>query len=135
MTEEQKPPVTGVYPSGPVAYPINATSYPSQSWITDPYEGVKSIEIKSIEIKSIESVLEERGTRYGSFDTHAKVTQEIKNALVHGASYSKLNDAMTESLEMIAHKMGRIVNGDPYYKDSWTDIIGYAKLVEQELKD
>ena len=35
---------------------------------------------------------------------------------------------------MIAHKMGRIVNGDPYYDDSWVDIVGYAQLVINELK-
>jgi len=34
---------------------------------------------------------------------------------------------------MIAHKIGRICNGNPAYKNSWTDIIGYTKLVEQTL--
>ena len=40
--------------------------------------------------------------------------------------------AMTSNL-MNAHKVARILNGDPTYPDSWTDIGGYAKLVEQEL--
>jgi len=35
-----------------------------------------------------------------------------------------------EALEMIAHKIGRILNGDPNYADSWHDIAGYAKLAE-----
>ena len=34
---------------------------------------------------------------------------------------------------MIFHKIGRIVNGDPNYADSWHDIAGYAKLVEDRL--
>jgi len=34
---------------------------------------------------------------------------------------------------MVAHKLGRIVNGDPNYVDSWTDIIGYTRLVEKRL--
>ena len=34
---------------------------------------------------------------------------------------------------MILHKIGRILNGDPNYADSWHDIAGYAKLVEDEL--
>lgn len=38
-----------------------------------------------------------------------------------------------EALEMIMSKMARIINGDPNYKDSWTDIIGYAKLIEKDL--
>lgn len=34
---------------------------------------------------------------------------------------------------MIAHKLGRIINGDPNYSDSWHDIAGYAKLVADRL--
>jgi len=36
---------------------------------------------------------------------------------------------------MIAHKIARIINGDPNHLDSWHDIAGYATLVEQELKN
>jgi hypothetical protein len=34
---------------------------------------------------------------------------------------------------MIAHKIGRILNGDPNYADSWIDIAGYAQLVADRL--
>ena len=82
---------------------------------------------------SIEKVLAERGTRYGEFDEHAFITQSIKRAMVNSPNWKRLSDDMKESLEMIAHKMGRILNGDPSYIDSWTDIVGYAKLVETDL--
>jgi hypothetical protein len=36
-------------------------------------------------------------------------------------------------MDMIMHKIGRIVNGDPDYADSWVDIAGYAKLVADRL--
>lgn len=39
-----------------------------------------------------------------------------------------------ECLEMIAHKIGRILNGDPNYGDSWRDISGYATLVADRLE-
>jgi hypothetical protein len=39
-----------------------------------------------------------------------------------------------ESLEMIAHKISRIVNGDANYMDSWVDIAGYAQLVIDKLQ-
>ena len=39
-----------------------------------------------------------------------------------------------EALDMIAHKIGRIINGDPDYADSWDDIAGYAKLVGDRLR-
>jgi len=38
-----------------------------------------------------------------------------------------------EALDMICHKIGRIVNGDPDYDDSWRDIAGYAQLVCDRL--
>lgn len=36
---------------------------------------------------------------------------------------------------MIAHKIARILNGDPDYDDSWVDIAGYATLVVKKLKN
>ena len=82
---------------------------------------------------SIEKVLAERGKRYGEFVEHAFITQSIKRAMVNSPNWKRLSDDMKEALEMIAHKMGRILNGDPRYIDSWTDIVGYAKLVEDYL--
>jgi hypothetical protein len=83
----------------------------------------------------ISATLQERGKRYGSFDGHAKVTQEIK-FIINKALYDRqktVTASMKESLDMIAHKIGRIVNGDPFYADSWIDIAGYAQLVADEL--
>lgn len=82
----------------------------------------------------IETVLDERGTRYGSFEGHARITQNIKRAMQDSPNWSKLSDAQKESLEMIAHKIGRILNGDPNYLDSWVDIEGYDHLVVQILQ-
>jgi hypothetical protein len=47
--------------------------------------------------------------------------------------YTKLSADQRESLDMIQHKIGRILCGDPDYADSWHDIAGYAMLVEQRL--
>ena len=82
---------------------------------------------------NIEKVLEERGKRYGEFTDHAFITQSIKRAMKNSSNWNHLSDDMKEALEMIAHKIGRILNGDLEYIDSWTDIIGYAKLVEDYL--
>ena len=81
----------------------------------------------------IDAVLAERGNRYGEFATHASITQEIKHAIRQGPRFTQLEDDMVEALDMIAHKIGRIVNGDPHYADSWVDIAGYAKLVADRL--
>jgi hypothetical protein len=84
---------------------------------------------------SIEETLEQRGKRYGKFTDHAQVTQDLKRvAANHLRSTGLLLAAdQQEALDMIFHKIGRIVCGDPNYADSWHDIAGYAKLVEDRL--
>lgn len=80
-------------------------------------------------------VLEERGARYGKFTGHAEVTQMLKTVIA--TALSKRNKTLApdqqEALDMICHKIGRIVNGDPDYDDSWRDIAGYSQLVTDRL--
>ena len=82
------------------------------------------------------ATLTERGSRYGSFVGHAAVTMSLKT-LIAEAMKSRTKVLMPdqqEALDMICHKIGRIVNGDPNYADSWVDIAGYAKLVSDRLE-
>jgi hypothetical protein len=81
----------------------------------------------------ISATLAERGDRYGSFEANARVTQALKRVLAESPNWTLLPDPMKEALEMTAHKISRILNGDPHYRDSWHDIIGYIKLVEDTL--
>lgn len=81
----------------------------------------------------IDSTLKERGSRYGDFAEHARITQSIKRAMANSRNWRNLPDDMKETLEMVAHKVGRILNGDPEYSDSWHDIIGYVRLIEKRL--
>lgn len=83
---------------------------------------------------SVDNTLEERGKMYGEFDSHAKITQEIKYAMQDSPNWNRLAHDQREALEMLAHKVGRILNGNPDYIDSWHDIIGYTRLVEQRLE-
>lgn len=84
-------------------------------------------------VSNVDKTLAERGSRYGSFVNHARITQNIKRAYRDSPNWEKLPDDMKESLEMNAHKVGRILNGDFNYTDSWHDISGYTKLVEDRL--
>ena len=82
-------------------------------------------------------VLTERGSRYGKFKDHAEITQKLKNQIADFRFLHKkppLAPDQQEALDMICHKIGRIVNGDPNYADSWTDIAGYAQLVADRLE-
>lgn len=84
-------------------------------------------------MSDINSTLEERGKRYGEFASHARITQSLKIAMRQTPNWRELSFDQIEALEMIAHKIGRILNGDPNYDDSWRDIAGYAQLVAQRL--
>jgi hypothetical protein len=83
----------------------------------------------------IQTTLDERGTRYGEFIGHAEITMELKNviSLYIIQRDKKLECDQLEALDMICHKIGRILNGDPDYADSWHDIAGYAQLVANRL--
>jgi hypothetical protein len=80
-------------------------------------------------------LLDERGKRYGNFLDHARVTQRLKTtAHQFAAEHNKRFDVdQAEALDMIFHKIGRVLNGDPNYADNWLDIAGYAKLVADRL--
>jgi hypothetical protein len=94
----------------------------------------------------INTILEERKKTHGDYTDHSRITQRIKaiiqdedlGAAEIGAN-SKLSDDQRETLDMIAHKIGRIMAGDPNVADHWDDIAGYAKLsadrVRMRLKD
>jgi hypothetical protein len=84
----------------------------------------------------IDETLDERAQDYGKFKDGAALMQGIKRLLAdHARVHNKtFADDQWEALEMIVHKMARIVNGNPDKVDSWTDIAGYAKLVADRLQ-
>ena len=83
----------------------------------------------------IEDVLTERGNRYGSFIDNARTTHFLKEQVRSSPAWPKMYADQREALDMICHKISRIVNGDPDYADSWIDIAGYATLVAERLKN
>ena len=82
----------------------------------------------------IEEVLNQRQSTYGSFTKNAEVSQMLKYFMTQGTNYKQMPVPHREALEMIVHKIARIVNGDPNYIDNWVDIIGYSQLVIKEIK-
>jgi hypothetical protein len=84
---------------------------------------------------NINETLENRGSKYGSFKNNANTTQFLKECFRTHPSWPMMSRSQRESLDMIAHKIARILNGDPDYDDSWVDIAGYATLVAKQLKE
>jgi hypothetical protein len=84
----------------------------------------------------IDGTLDERAQDYGKFKDGAALMQALKRTLAdHARIHNKtFSDDQWEALEMIVHKIGRIVNGNPDKVDHWVDIAGYAKLVADRLQ-
>ena len=82
---------------------------------------------------STEALITERGSRYGKFKYGADIMQSLKDTMRDVDGWNNLTASQKEALDMIQHKIGRILNGDPTYDDSWKDIAGYATLIVNEL--
>lgn len=92
-----------------------------------------TIHNKSSEAVDIASLITERGNKYGSFKDGAEIMRDLKNAMHSTDGWEKLSPSQQEALDMIQHKIGRVLNGDPNYDDNWKDIAGYATLIAEEL--
>ena len=84
----------------------------------------------------INALLAERERTHGDYATHALITQDLKRVINHhvGSLDRRLDDDMQETLDMIAHKIGRIIAGNAAEPDHWRDIAGYAQLVANRLE-
>lgn len=81
----------------------------------------------------VNEVLADREKGYGKFEDLASISQALKGAFRAWPNWDRLLQDQREALDMIAVKLGRILNGNPNYADSWIDIAGYAMLVADRL--
>lgn len=81
-----------------------------------------------------EALLAEREKTHGKYSQFALVTQGMKEMLEE-SRYAFLSPEHREAVDMILHKIGRIVTGDPNVKDHWDDIAGYATLGARYVRD
>lgn len=102
-------------------------------------------------MSNIETTLAERGARYGEFLGHAAITQALKSVM-RGTLLEDLGDEkfvadleaalapvkakwptlrcdVREGWEMVAHKLGRSLNGDAEWAENAHDGAGYLTLV------
>ena len=114
-----------------------ASSLISRSKLTDKQRTARTEKYFPDAAKvSVNRVLNARGQDYGKFRDSAGLMQGIKRLLAdHALRHNKVfADDQWEALEMIVHKIGRIVNGNPDVVDHWVDIAGYATLIADRLE-
>lgn len=83
---------------------------------------------------NINEMLDGRASRYGSFEGHAKIAQGLKRAMHDSPNWQCLTDVQKEGLEMVQHKIARMLNGDPSYLDNIVDIVGYSTLIKDVME-
>lgn len=79
----------------------------------------------------LDALLVERKKTHGEFSDHAEATQRMKEILHAYEGWLRMTVVEREAAEMIVHKLGRAVTGNPHFADHWQDIAGYALLVVQ----
>jgi hypothetical protein len=78
-----------------------------------------------------DALLDEREITHGPYAIKCEIIMAIMREIE--GYRGGLDDVQNVSLDMIIHKMGRILAGDPNHKDHWADIAGYATLVSKSL--
>lgn len=92
-------------------------------------------ELQASSKSQVTATLEEREGQYGSFADVARLSQQLQRVMRgKTAWYDSLLFDQREALQVIASKISRILNGDPYHIDSWHDIAGYATLIADRLR-
>ena len=79
------------------------------------------------------ATLNARAKTHGDYSEHAAVTQALKRVMQGSPNWSRLTPAQAEALDMVAHKIGRILAGDPNTHDHWFDLAGYATLAADRV--
>jgi hypothetical protein len=70
-----------------------------------------------------------RDHQHGGLDAVGITSQQIKDSMREGVNWetNSLHPAAKESLDMIAHKVARVLSGhNPHDSQHWEDIAGYA---------
>ena len=79
-------------------------------------------------------LLAERTSTHGGLAIQGGISQRLKQEARDAPNWTALGMDMREAIDMIQHKIARILAGDPTYVDHWDDIAGYARLVADRLR-
>ena len=82
----------------------------------------------------IAQMLEQRRNQHGDLIIQSGISQNMKDIMRDSWNWDNLQTDQKECLEMVVHKVARILAGDPNFADHWEDVAGYAILVANRLK-
>jgi len=87
----------------------------------------------SIMDQNIDTILSTREMTHGSYVEQSTASQTLKRLCEQARNWDQMPCYMRESVHLIQQKVARIICGDPFERDHWVDIMGYAALVLREL--
>jgi len=79
-------------------------------------------------------VIEERSKIYGDFNDIAEVSQKIKD-MYYVNNAQELDSIINEGVDMVIHKLSRVICGGSRYVDNFRDIQGYCQLIIDYLEN
>lgn len=76
------------------------------------------------------SLTPNRDHQHGGIESVGVLTQLMKEVMRGGVNWYALTPGEREALDMIMHKISRILSGaDPHDVQHWEDVAGYAQAV------
>lgn len=90
----------------------------------------------------MKEILDARKSTHGAHQVQFACAQLLKEVFRNHDYETRLGDktctkaghVMAEALDQIAHKISRILTGDPTHADHWRDIAGYATIIADDLE-
>lgn len=82
----------------------------------------------------ITTITNDRAKTHGDYTDVAECAQVTKELWRSRAGYAKLSRVQRETLDMLAHKIARVLSGNPDERDHWSDIAGYAKITADRVR-
>lgn len=76
-----------------------------------------------------------RGQTHGNFINNADIALTLRSVMRSANNWQRLSRSQQLALEEIALKIARITTGDPKFRDSWLDLVGYSKLGMMDCND
>lgn len=86
-------------------------------------------------IDAINEAVTVRPKTHGDFSDNSAISQRLQVVMMESPNWHNLRLSLVqrEALQMYAHKIARILSGDPNEPDHWVDIGGYSRLVVDRL--
>lgn len=81
--------------------------------------------------RKIDIIIAARKTTHGDFRENTKFMQSAKDLMRAAPNWAAMPAYQREGLDMIMHKIGRVLYGDFMHEDHIADVAGYAERVRE----